>query len=298
MHTSAPTPTEQRQSYRPSRICALFLGRGTHHEDRVKWLEPDGDLRCTGGAGHRTNGRDRSGLHRPGQPQLVNPKALPDVVTGPYKVAVGDVLEINFFKATQMTTTRTVGPDGEIYLPLIGRVAVFGRTVDDVTDELTRRYGEEMVNPQITVSVSEYSGMKVYVGGEVNFPGMRDYRGGLTLVQAIMDAGNFKTTGRQKEVVLIRKGEPGRHAGRNQRRLQVDSPRGYQVGGDVELAPYDIIYVPRKHIADVNLFVEQYIINNLPFSLSMGYESNPADSESRRPPTLTTCWAIRPLISH
>ncbi len=86
-------------------------------------------------------------------PGLVHPSALPDVVTGPYKIAVGDVLEINFFKATQMSQTRTVGPDGEIFLPLVGRVSVFGRTVDDVTAELTERYSVEMVNPQINVSV-------------------------------------------------------------------------------------------------------------------------------------------------
>ena len=195
-------------------------------------------------------------------PQMVDPKALPDVVSGPYTIAVGDVLEINFFKATQMSTTRTVGPDGEIYLPLVGRVAVMGRTVDDITEELNTRYGEEMVNPQITVSVSQYSGLKVYVGGEVNFPGIREYRGGLTLVQAIMDSGSFKPTGRQKEVVLIRNKPESSPVG-----TIVDCKailRGYQVKNDVPLAPYDVIYVPRKHIADVNLFVEQYINANIP----------------------------------
>jgi polysaccharide export outer membrane protein len=203
------------------------------------------------------------GIPPPAQaPQMVDPKALPEVVSGPYKVAVGDVLEINFFKATQMSTTRTVGPDGEIFLPLVGRVAVMGRTVDDVTAELNARYSEEMVNPQITVSVSQYSGMKVYVGGEVNFPAMREYRGGLTLVQAIMDAGGFKNTGRQKEVVLIRRSQDGKPLG-----TVVDCKsilRGYQLDRDVELAPYDIVYVPRKHIADVNMFVEQYINANIP----------------------------------
>jgi polysaccharide export outer membrane protein len=206
-------------------------------------------------------------------PQLVDPKALPEVVTGPYKVAVGDVLEINFFKATQMSTTRTVGPDGEIYLPLIGRVAVIGRTVDDITEELDTRYGDEMVNPQITVSVSQYSGLKVYVGGEVNFPGLRDYRGGLTLVQAVMDAGGFKTTGRQKEVVLIRKAPDNSPVGTNVNCK--DILRKYSVDKDVELAPSDIIYVPRKHVSNLNLFVEQYIENNLPFNVSLGYWINP-----------------------
>jgi len=206
-------------------------------------------------------------------PDLVHPNALPNVVTGPYKVSVGDVLEINFFKATQMSQVRTVGPDGEIFLPLVGRVSVYGRTVDDVTEELTKRYSEEMVNPQINVSVQQYSGLKVYVGGEVNFPGMREYRGGLTLVQAVLDAGGFKNTGRRKEVVLIRKAQDNSPVGTIVNCK--DILRKYHVDKDVELAPSDVIYVPRKNITNVNLFVEQYIINNLPVSLSMGYWINP-----------------------
>jgi hypothetical protein len=47
------------------------------------------------------------------------------------------------------------------------------------------------------------------------------------------------------------------------------------VDKDVELAPSDIIYVPRKHVSNLNLFVEQYIENNLPFNVSLGYWINP-----------------------
>jgi len=37
------------------------------------------------------------------------------------------------------------------------------------------------------------------------------------------------------------------------------------------LAPSDVIYVPRKNITNLNLFVEQYISNNLPFNVFLGY---------------------------
>ena len=56
-------------------------------------------------------------------------------------------------------------------LQLIGSVRVAGRTIDEITDELTTRYAKELVQPQVTVAVKEYSGLKVYVGGEVNTPG-------------------------------------------------------------------------------------------------------------------------------
>jgi hypothetical protein len=88
-----------------------------------------------------------------------------------------------------------------------------------------------------------------------------------------MDAGGFKTTGRQKEVVLIRKAPDNSPVGTNVNCK--DILRKYSVEKDVQLAPSDIIYVPRKHVSNVNLFVEQYIENNLPFNVSLGYWINP-----------------------
>ncbi len=79
---------------------------------------------------------------------------LPPILSGPYRIQVGDVLDIHFFKTVDLNQTRTVGPDGEIYLPIVGRVDVVGRTVDDVTKEITEGYSKEMINPQITVSVA------------------------------------------------------------------------------------------------------------------------------------------------
>ncbi len=194
--------------------------------------------------------------------ELVNVNSLPPILTGPYRIQVGDVLDIIFFKTTDFNQTNTVGPDGAISLPLIGRIVVVGRTVEDVTAELMEGYGREMVNPQITVSVAEYSGLSVYVGGEVNEPGMLDYRGGLSLVQAITDAGGFTVRARRKEVLLIRPGPENKPVG-----TIVDVKQILRKGhltNDVSLAPLDIVYVHWKKIVNVNIFTDQYISDNLP----------------------------------
>ncbi len=194
--------------------------------------------------------------------ELVNVGDLPPILTGPYKIHVGDVLDINFFKTTEFNQTSTVGPDGAISLPLIGRIVVVGRTAEDITVELTEGYGREMVNPQITVSVAEYSGLSVYVGGEVNEPGILDYRGGLSLVQAITDAGGFTVRARRKEVLLIRPGPDNKPVGTIIDVKQI--LRKGQLTNDVPLAPLDIVYVHWKKIVNVNIFTDQYISDNLP----------------------------------
>lgn len=197
-----------------------------------------------------------------GTQQLVPPQDLPPVLTGPYTIHVGDVLDISFFKSTDFNQTSTVGPDGAISVPLVGRTVVVGRTVEDVTKELMSGYSEEMVNPQITVSVAEFSGLFVYVSGEVYQPGMIEYRGGLSLVQAISDAGGFNRRARREEVLLIRPGPDSNAVG-----TIVDVKkilRKGQLKDDIPLAPLDIVYIHHKKIVNVNIFMEQYISNNLP----------------------------------
>jgi protein involved in polysaccharide export with SLBB domain len=194
--------------------------------------------------------------------QIVPPDHLPPVVDGPYEVTVGDVLNVDFFKAVEMSQTRTVGPDGEIFLSLIGRVGVMGRTVEDITREIIERYSVEMVNPQITVSVSEFSGLRVYVAGEVRSPGIREYRGGVTLVQAIFDAGGFTERARRNQVLVIRRGPNDEPFGSIVDVKQI--LRKGQLTHDLQLAPLDTVYVHWKKIVNVNYFVDFYISRNLP----------------------------------
>jgi protein involved in polysaccharide export with SLBB domain len=210
-----------------------------------------------------------SGTEHSQDSQIVAPENLPQTLTGPYQVQVGDQLYVGFFNTPQLDQTRTVGPDGDIFLPLVGRVHTVGRTVDEITDELKERYAKELVEPQITVSVQQYAGMSVYVGGEVNSPGVLPYRGELTAVQAIMDAGGFKTTASLGDVILIRKGPDAEPVGT---KINVkDILHKGKFDEDVTLGPADIIFVPRSKVANVNLFVEQIIRNNIPIPVSLSF---------------------------
>jgi polysaccharide export outer membrane protein len=195
--------------------------------------------------------------------------AVAPTVPAPYRVQVNDVLEFLFFKSTELNQTRTVGPDGDVALQLIGSVRVAGRTVPEITEEVTTRYARELVQPQVTVAIKEYSGLKVYVGGEVNTPGIQVYRGGLSALQAILAAGGFKNTASLKSVILIRKGESGRPVG-----VRVDLSRVLKLAEferDIALVPSDIVFVPRSTVANVNLFVEQFFLKNIPIPIYLGF---------------------------
>jgi protein involved in polysaccharide export with SLBB domain len=84
----------------------------------------------------------------------------------------------------------------------------------------------------------------------------------MTLFQAIQKAGGFKDDARKSQVILIR-----RHGDEPPRGTSIDLAEvesGLFPGVDVELAPYDVVHVPRSSVGNMNLFVEQYITRNLP----------------------------------
>lgn len=193
--------------------------------------------------------------------RAVAPPALPPPAAAPYEVRVGDVLEMRFFDTPTLDQTRVIGPDGRVSFLLVGELDIIGRTLANLTDELTERYAEELIEPELSLSIQEFSGLSVHVGGEVHQPGAVPYRGGLTIAQAVIDAGGFKPTARLSEVVLVRRLDDDAVASVANIEQVFKEAR---FSDDVLLAPTDIVYVPRARVADINKFMLDYIYNNLP----------------------------------
>jgi len=188
---------------------------------------------------------------------------------GPYVIRTGDVLEVSFFKTPELNRERKVGPDGIIHLPLIGSVPAAGRSVEDLTDDLLDRYSGELREPRVTVSVREFSNLKVYVAGEVNRPGEVEFRGSLTATQAIFSAGGFNRRADLGNVLLIRQVAPGRAEGML---LDVkDVLQRARFESDTPLAVSDILFVPRSGVAKVNDAIQQYLTANIPIPVGVSF---------------------------
>ena len=68
--------------------------------------------------------------------------------------------------------TVRVGSQGEINLPLLGRIHVAGLTEEQLREELKRRLLKYMYDPQVELFVKSYNSREVAVSGEVHAPGM------------------------------------------------------------------------------------------------------------------------------
>lgn len=87
-----------------------------------------------------------------------------------------------------------IGTNGNITLPLIGRVKAGGLTVEQLEGELGIRFREFIQDPQISVTVTEFRSQPVSVFGAVTKPGVVQLRGRQTLYEVLSMAGGPRDT--------------------------------------------------------------------------------------------------------
>jgi protein involved in polysaccharide export with SLBB domain len=184
----------------------------------------------------------------------------------PYTVRVFDQLGVKFYLNPDLNEDVWVRPDGKISLQLVGDIDAVGLEPAVLAARIEDAYRSELSTPRVSVLVRQFGG-RVYVGGEVKSPGQVPLVEKLTLVQAIQQAGGFLPGAHLSQVVLIRRDENGKPVG-----YAVDVRPvigGTDAGQDVPLQPYDVAFVPRSKIADMNLFVQQYIRDMLPVEFAL-----------------------------
>ena len=123
-------------------------------------------------------------------------------------------------------------------------------------------YAAYLKAPDLAVLVRAQPSNRVFVAGEVNQQGAQPLVGGTTISHAVAAAAGLKTTAYTSQTLLVRSGPDGR---REVRVIDLGKVlRGEMPEQDVELQAFDFVFVPRSPVADVDLFVEQYIRGLLP----------------------------------
>lgn len=183
-----------------------------------------------------------------------------------YRIYPGDVLDLAIPSAPELNRSVTVQPDGRVTVPLVPQQMAADRSVPEFQAMLTRAYAGQLRRPEVEVTVKQSSPLKVFVGGEVDKPGVYDMPGDIDAVQAIVMAGGFRTSAKRSEVLIIRRGPGGRPMMRTANLKDAIYNPGR--GDAVPLRRFDVIYVPRSGIANVGLFVQQYFRDTLPIQFS------------------------------
>ncbi len=130
-----------------------------------------------------------------------------NVVSSEYVLRTGDVVQVKVYQEDDLTALSRIGKDGAITMPLLGSLRVANKTVGQaatlIHDRLAKGY---LVNPQVTVNVSEFAKRRFTVLGQVQRPGTYDMPTdeSVTLLQAIAAAGGYTRIGNPHKVTVQR----------------------------------------------------------------------------------------------
>jgi len=183
----------------------------------------------------------------------------------PYLIAPGDELQVDYgiiLDGRPIVAEATVRPDGAVSLPRIGDVLVAGKSTAEVDSVLSILYADVYVDPNIAIGVKRVAGNLVHVLGQVSRPGSYPVSPNMTALQAIASAGGFKDDAAKGSVVVLRRtGESSLVT----RTIDIDrAVHDNAATQDVFLRRYDIIYVDRNAIGNLNLFVDRFFTKMIP----------------------------------
>lgn len=127
-----------------------------------------------------------------------------------YRIGPGDVIRVAVFGNSDLSSRVTVRPDGRITLPLLGEISATGKTVNEVTREITEGYRRFVQDARVAVVIEEVHSYRIFVLGKVTRPGEFESRTPLTITQAMALAGGTTRGANVDGIVVLRRGANGR----------------------------------------------------------------------------------------
>lgn len=116
-----------------------------------------------------------------------------DQVRSTYLLGPDDQLEIFGPELTEFgSKLARIDSDGDVQVPLVGRVHVAGETVQKAEQDLNKILSTYIREPQVVVNVAEVRSQPVSVLGEVNTPGVHQVQGHKTLLEMLALAGGLR----------------------------------------------------------------------------------------------------------
>ena len=175
----------------------------------------------------------------PAMPDKSAPVKAPLLQLGP-----GDSVNIQVYGQPDMSTTVYVGDDGTVSVPLAGNIPVTGLSPAQASSriEAALKSGKILVDPHVTLTVTQTRSQRVSVLGQVGTPGRYPVESNTTIFDLLAQAGGI-TAGGSDIVYIIRLDKDG-----NEVRSPVDLKglaNGSGVIHSVTLQGGDSVFVPK-----------------------------------------------------
>ena len=126
-----------------------------------------------------------------------------------YHIGVDDRVQVTVWRNPELSIAGPVRPDGKITVPLIGDVEAGGRTPADVAETIKKQLSVYIRDPNVAVIITELRSheflSRVRVTGAVRTPRSFPYRQGMTVLDAVLEAGGVNDFASPNRTKLYRK---------------------------------------------------------------------------------------------
>jgi polysaccharide export outer membrane protein len=193
-----------------------------------------------------------------GPSQAAQPSAAPALASD-YRIGPGDLLMVSVFGVPEVAQQARVSNSGRIHLTKLGVLSVAERTATQLEQDIAARYRERglLLDPWVTVRVTEVRAHPVYVLGEVMTPGQYQLATDMYLADLVTLAQGVNEVSSPTAFLYRRKVNPltgeldatTSPADDRMEAIPVDL-RALQTGSNpalnVKLRGGDILYVPER----------------------------------------------------
>ncbi len=160
---------------------------------------------------------------------------------GGYGLQPGDIILVSVWNEDALAQPVLVRPDGGISFPLVGDLPAEGRTVEQLTGDITERLRRYIPDPVVTVTLEQIPGNRIYILGSVNNPGDFEISRNVDVMQALAMAGGLTPFANRNAINILRKRDG----------VEVSIPfnyndvaRGRNLQQNITLGAGDVVVVP------------------------------------------------------
>ena len=191
-----------------------------------------------------------------------------------YRIVPGDKLLLDFGRRSDGALDAreaTVRPDGRITVFPAGDVIAAGLTPMELQRNIVALLSADLRLPRVVVNVTEVAGNVVHVLGRVLRPGSYPAGPFVTVMQAITAAGGLSDDAARNSVLLFHR-DGSRTVSVS--RIRIDRLVKGDDLADAVVGRFDIVFVPRSTIGNLNVFSNQFLApaGNLLSSALIGWE--------------------------
>lgn len=123
-----------------------------------------------------------------------------------YQINPQDLLEIKVLQVPDMARNVRVDAKGDVSLPLVGVVRAAGYTSYGLEQEIAKRLAVDLIrNPQVSVFIKEFTSQRVTIQGLVKKPGIYEFPGKASLLEAISMGGGLDDKADYTKVRVVRR---------------------------------------------------------------------------------------------